>query len=152
MSDLIKVGRKVELTNKNTRGVIAYIGKTNFAAGKWIGVILDEPKGKNDGSVQGVEYFKVSKYFPSLQNLRFSPYVHIPIGRIIPFDLINALYCSVNLIMECLFGKCNCNRWTTMENPLLDQKLENCRPLKSQDPKLQREYYHTVHLHFFWLY
>lgn len=61
MSDLIKVGRKVELTNKNTRGVIAYIGKTNFAPGKWIGVILDEPKGKNDGTVQGVEYFKVSK-------------------------------------------------------------------------------------------
>jgi len=66
MSDLIKVGRKVELTHKNTRGVIAYIGKTNFAPGKWIGVILDEPKGKNDGSVQGVEYFKVSKYFLNL--------------------------------------------------------------------------------------
>lgn len=59
MADPIKIGRRVEISAKNIRGVIAFIGKTSFAAGKWIGVILDEPKGKNDGSVQGVEYFKV---------------------------------------------------------------------------------------------
>lgn len=59
MSDYLKVGRRVELVGKGVQGVIAYVGKTNFAAGHWIGLILDEPKGKNNGTVQGHEYFKV---------------------------------------------------------------------------------------------
>ncbi|XP_030761561.1 dynactin subunit 1 isoform X2 [Sitophilus oryzae] len=58
MSDVIKVGRRVDVPSKGVQGVIAFIGKTNFASGKWIGLILDEPKGKNDGNVQGVQYFK----------------------------------------------------------------------------------------------
>ncbi|KRZ79020.1 Dynactin subunit 1 [Trichinella papuae] len=39
-------------------GIVAYVGTTQFSAGKWIGVILDEPKGKNNGLVQGKEYFR----------------------------------------------------------------------------------------------
>lgn len=58
-SEYIKVGRKVKLNAKELQGVIAYIGPTNFAADTWIGLILDEPAGRNNGSVQGVEYFKV---------------------------------------------------------------------------------------------
>lgn len=38
-------------------GAIAYIGETQFAKGDWAGVILDEPTGKNDGSVAGIKYF-----------------------------------------------------------------------------------------------
>lgn len=33
-----------------SKGTISYVGMTGFAAGKWIGVALDEPKGKNDGT------------------------------------------------------------------------------------------------------
>ncbi|ROT64830.1 putative restin [Penaeus vannamei] len=39
-------------------GHISYIGETQFAPGEWAGVTLDEPIGKNDGSVAGVRYFQ----------------------------------------------------------------------------------------------
>lgn len=39
-------------------GVLQYIGETKFSPGNWCGVQLDEPTGKNDGSVDGVKYFK----------------------------------------------------------------------------------------------
>lgn len=53
-----KVGQRVEISGKDCQGVIAYIGYPTFASGKWIGVILDEPKGKNNGTVKGQQYFK----------------------------------------------------------------------------------------------
>uniref|UniRef100_A0A8C1XRU5 Dynactin subunit 1 n=1 Tax=Cyprinus carpio TaxID=7962 RepID=A0A8C1XRU5_CYPCA len=53
----VKVGSLVEVIGKGQRGTVAYIGATLFASGKWVGVILDEPKGKNDGTVQGKRYF-----------------------------------------------------------------------------------------------
>lgn len=39
------------------RGVVRFSGSTQFAVGKWIGVELYEPNGKNDGSINGVAYF-----------------------------------------------------------------------------------------------
>ncbi|XP_003369711.1 putative CAP-Gly domain protein [Trichinella spiralis] len=39
-------------------GRIAFVGDTRFAPGEWAGVVLDEPVGKNNGSVAGVMYFQ----------------------------------------------------------------------------------------------
>ncbi|XP_064425259.1 dynactin subunit 1 isoform X2 [Latimeria chalumnae] len=53
----LKVSSRVEVIGKGYRGTVAYVGATMFASGKWVGVILDEAKGKNDGTVQGRRYF-----------------------------------------------------------------------------------------------
>lgn len=51
-----QIGDRVRLDNKI--GTLAYVGHTKFAPGEWIGVILENPEGKNNGTVQGVAYFK----------------------------------------------------------------------------------------------
>lgn len=51
------VGQLVELTDKKVRGRIAHVGTTQFATGEWVGIILDESKGRNNGTVNGVTYF-----------------------------------------------------------------------------------------------
>ncbi|XP_065362108.1 dynactin subunit 1 [Calliphora vicina] len=53
-----KVGQTVQIAGKHLEGRIAFIGTTNFAPGKWIGVILNEERGKNNGTVKGTFYFK----------------------------------------------------------------------------------------------
>uniref|UniRef100_A0A0A9YQ70 Dynactin subunit 1 n=1 Tax=Lygus hesperus TaxID=30085 RepID=A0A0A9YQ70_LYGHE len=58
MASLLRVGTRVEVTGKGVQGEVAYIGTTGFQTGKWIGLILDEPKGKNNGSVQNKQYFQ----------------------------------------------------------------------------------------------
>ncbi|XP_055549928.1 dynactin subunit 1 isoform X2 [Wyeomyia smithii] len=60
---LLKVGQRIEVSGKDVRGTIAYIGMTSFAVGKWIGVILDEPKGKNNGSIKGQTYFSCDENY-----------------------------------------------------------------------------------------
>lgn len=39
------------------RGFLRYIGPTHFEAGEWCGIELDLPEGKNDGSIEGTDYF-----------------------------------------------------------------------------------------------
>lgn len=60
MEELFKIGQRVEVSGKDVQGVITFFGATHFATGKWIGLILDEPKGKNNGSVRGHVYFQVT--------------------------------------------------------------------------------------------
>merc|ERR1739838_817465 len=51
-----KVGCRVQI--KNLKGTVSFVGATQFATGKWVGVTLDEELGKNDGEVQGKRYFQ----------------------------------------------------------------------------------------------
>ncbi|XP_034459499.1 CAP-Gly domain-containing linker protein 3 isoform X2 [Hippoglossus hippoglossus] len=52
----LKLGERVVLEDMKT-GTLRFCGTTEFASGQWVGVELDEPEGKNDGSVGGVRYF-----------------------------------------------------------------------------------------------
>ncbi|XP_008400224.2 CAP-Gly domain-containing linker protein 3 [Poecilia reticulata] len=52
----LKLGDRVVLDDLKT-GTLRFCGTTEFASGQWVGVELDEPEGKNDGSVGGVRYF-----------------------------------------------------------------------------------------------
>ncbi|XP_039762314.1 dynactin subunit 1 isoform X3 [Pararge aegeria] len=59
MSDRhLTLGQRVIVVGKEVKGSIAYVGYPTFATGKWIGIILDEAKGKNNGTVRGHAYFR----------------------------------------------------------------------------------------------
>lgn len=53
----MKVGSRVLVQDKYA-GTIRFYGTAQFAQGTWVGVALDTEAGKNDGNVQGVQYFK----------------------------------------------------------------------------------------------
>uniref|UniRef100_A0A8B9LKS8 Kinesin family member 13Ba n=1 Tax=Astyanax mexicanus TaxID=7994 RepID=A0A8B9LKS8_ASTMX len=52
----LKVGESVTVAGSKC-GTVRYIGLTDFSDGIWVGVELDSPAGKNDGSVGGRQYF-----------------------------------------------------------------------------------------------
>jgi len=50
--------------NVKHRGEVKFIGETEFKKDTlWIGVRLDEPFGKNNGSVEGKKYFECEKNY-----------------------------------------------------------------------------------------
>lgn len=57
MNGSFTVGQKIEL-NDGRIATVRFAGTTSFQTGDWIGVELDEPTGKNDGSVKGERYFE----------------------------------------------------------------------------------------------
>ncbi|KAK2826373.1 hypothetical protein Q5P01_020587 [Channa striata] len=52
----VRLGERVLVVGQRT-GVVQFYGNTSFAPGLWLGIELDTPSGKNDGSVGGVRYF-----------------------------------------------------------------------------------------------
>ncbi|XP_056240078.1 kinesin-like protein KIF13B isoform X2 [Seriola aureovittata] len=79
----------------NKAGTVRYVGVTQFAEGVWVGVELDTPVGKNDGSVGGHRYFHCkpgygvlvrpdrlsSRDQTSRRTGEFAPPAHVPVLR-----------------------------------------------------------------------
>lgn len=59
---MVSIGDHV--TVKGEPGQVRFIGNTAFADGEWIGIELEQPVGKNDGSVSGTRYFECQKTGP----------------------------------------------------------------------------------------
>ncbi|NWR47336.1 CLIP4 protein, partial [Regulus satrapa] len=53
----LKLGDRVVIAGQKV-GTLRFCGTTEFASGQWAGVELDEPEGKNNGTVGKVQYFK----------------------------------------------------------------------------------------------
>ncbi|XP_078261175.1 CAP-Gly domain-containing linker protein 4 isoform X2 [Rhinoraja longicauda] len=56
MSLGLKLGERVMIGGQKV-GMLRFCGTTEFASGQWAGIELDEPEGKNDGSICGIQYF-----------------------------------------------------------------------------------------------
>ncbi|XP_060077900.1 kinesin-like protein KIF13B [Ylistrum balloti] len=57
----IQIGESVIVNSSkgpSKTGFVQFVGNVEFAGGPWVGVELDLPEGKNDGSVHGIRYFK----------------------------------------------------------------------------------------------
>ncbi|TKS82141.1 Cytoskeleton-associated protein 1 Cytoskeleton-associated protein CKAPI Tubulin-specific chaperone [Collichthys lucidus] len=60
-ANAISVGNrcKVQVPGQPSRlGTVMYVGTTDFKTGHWVGVKYDEPVGKNNGTVDGKQYFE----------------------------------------------------------------------------------------------
>ena len=61
MIEKIKIGNRCEVrveNNPNRRGTVMYKGKLDNKPGFFVGVKFDEPLGKNNGSLEGKQYFE----------------------------------------------------------------------------------------------
>ena len=87
----LAIGNKVSFTylNQIATGTLRYVGITNFSGGQWCGIELEEPKGKNNGSVKGTSYFKCKDKH----------------GLFLPVDKVKVAYGNENLVESTKIGK-----------------------------------------------
>ena len=65
---LDQIGNRCEVNPGGKRGEVAFVGKVEgLPKGWWIGVVFDEPVGKNDGSAKGKRYFECADGYGSFQ-------------------------------------------------------------------------------------
>eukprot|EP00792_Barthelona_sp_PAP020_P003900 TRINITY_DN1744_c0_g1_i1.p1 TRINITY_DN1744_c0_g1~~TRINITY_DN1744_c0_g1_i1.p1 ORF type:complete len:247 (+),score=70.80 TRINITY_DN1744_c0_g1_i1:37-741(+) len=82
-----KVGDRVEIKPADHRGTIRYIGSVSgLNDGDWIGIELDEPFGKNDGSFEGKRYFDSDKGFGIFLRPK-----RVVVGDFPPIDVLDLL-------------------------------------------------------------
>merc|ERR1712012_844766 len=77
-TDMLMVGQEVWVDG-NKKGRIAYLGTVHFSKGEMAGVHLDEPIGKNNGTVGGILYFQTEPrhgLFSRLHRLALRPLVN----------------------------------------------------------------------------
>ncbi|XP_057290662.1 CAP-Gly domain-containing linker protein 4-like isoform X2 [Hydractinia symbiolongicarpus] len=76
MNDQVIVAGKV--------GMLRFCGSTEFASGQWAGIELNEPVGKNDGSIAGVKYFdckpKYGIFAPLTRVNKYDGTLPVPLG------------------------------------------------------------------------
>lgn len=93
-TDQFIIGQRVYVGGHRP-GQIAFIGETNFAAGDWAGIVLDDASGKNDGCVSGKRYFQCEPkrgIFSRLTRLTLEP-INDPCYS--PTNSMNTSYRSV---------------------------------------------------------
>lgn len=83
----IQVGRRCRIGGEDTRrGVVRYVGEVKEipnGIGQWVGVHLDEPVGKNDGSIDGTRYWEEAS---SMKHGVFVRPERVEIGDYPPMD------------------------------------------------------------------
>ncbi len=64
---LAPVGDRCELSGDassvSRRGSVQFLGTVDFQPGVWVGIRLDEPLGKNNGSVKDKKYFEAGQNY-----------------------------------------------------------------------------------------
>lgn len=83
----IEVGKRCRVGGEDARrGVIKYVGEVEEipnGIGQWVGVHLDEPVGKNDGSIAGTRYWGESS--PMKHGVFIRP-ERVEVGEFPPMD------------------------------------------------------------------